>query len=516
MRACPPTTTSGSSARRAGCSGASGTGASHCRREADEWRPPMSRALCVCLVVAAIPPLAAHADWPAVRGDNQRSGLVADEPRGPFERLWIAEFEGEAITTRVEAVVADGVVVVGTMAGRLHALDAQTGEGSWSLDLDGPILHSPAVAEGRVFAASAGGEAVCADLQSGEVVWRTARVLYGFHASPMVEGDLVLIGGRDGTFRAYDADTGDERWSVATEGPIRTTAASADGRVFFASDDMHAYCAELLTGDLVWRSDKLPGQSLRDYYPVVLGDAVVLRSAPVTPMPHRIGDDAAMLCRNAGIENHWQAIEAHLYSDAVRVPPETHAAEQAAILDWLEERPHARTCFVLDADSGTEVARAPVLWMAGCQGVATPPVRGRDGRGLTLYRTAYSNFNLGVAPLVGLGWLDPQSWRIDPIYHSDGDRPPWNTFWGTADEAINFSIGGGTLFICHQGTLSALDLESGHLSHIVGDRDTWGGEPSVAWARNEWHGPARGSAAIDGDRLYWVTGSRVIAIQGEG
>ena len=93
-------------------------------------------------------------------------------------------------------------------------------------------------------------------------------------------------------------------------------------------------------------------------------------------------------------------------------------------------------------------------------------------------------------------------------------QPPWNTFWGTADESMNFTVGGNILYICHQGTLSGFNVETGELFVIGGNRDTWGGVPSVPWARNEWHGPGRGSVAISGNRLYWMTGSRVIAIEG--
>src|SRR5262249_22832687 len=35
-------------------------------------------------------------------------------------------------------------------------------------------------------------------------------------------------------------------------------------------------------------------------------------------------------------------------------------------------------------------------------------------------------------------------------------------------------------------------------------------------ARNEWHGPARGGAAVDGESLYWISGSRVFRVDCNG
>ena len=75
-------------------------------------------------------------------------------------------------------------------------------------------------------------------------------------------------------------------------------------------------------------------------------------------------------------------------------------------------------------------------------------------------------------------------------------------------------MGGGLLYLTHQGTLSALDLRTGDLFPIHGSRDTWGGLRTPIWAANEWHGPARGACAISANQLFWVTGSRILAIRG--
>ncbi len=469
---------------------------------------------CVLLVGSAVAsPLVAD-DWPTVHHDLERTGRTADSPGPPYEVAWTAAFEGEIITTRCEPIVADGRVFAGTYSGRLRALDAATGRELWVRDLGGPVLHSPAVAGGTVYSSSmAGVDAL--DAASGAVRWHAAGSPFGYDTSPAVADGLVLLGGRDGVFYAFSAETGGAAWTLATGGPIRTTAAVAGGRVYFASDDMRAYAAELKTGKLLWKSEPLFGQSLRDYYPVLAGGKVILRTNPAVHFADRIAGDTAFLAREAGLpDNHWQTIAAFLKTDRIFAPPDVIAREQEAILRRLGEQPQARSFFLLDQATGREGPLAPVLYVGGCNGVGNPPVVMADGRAMVMYRSAYSNWTDGVAPMVALGLLDPATGRIEPLRHAEGRSPPWGTFWGTADEAQNFTLAGERLLFSHQGTLTGMDLTTRRLFTVAGKRDTWGGLPAVGWTLNEWHGPARGSAAVAGEMLFWITGSRVIAVRG--
>jgi len=462
-------------------------------------------------------PLAWSDEWPTLHHDFQRTGRTADQVNGPYETKWVKLFDREILTTRMEAIVAQGKVFVGTYAGRLHALDAANGEEVWNFQAAGPILHSPCYAEGTLYVASAGSDLVALDAQKGKPKWTFHGGKGGFDTSPTVADGLVLIGGRDGGFYAVNAAKGKQKWTLKTDGPIRTTAAVFRDAVVFASDDMHAYSAAIATGEQFWKSEKLMGQSLRDYYPVVFEDVgvVAFRTNPVRPMPQQIGRDRSFLCQQAGVDDSdWRKVDAFIKSDQARGTPEKIAAEQVALHEYLERDAFSQTFYAFNIGSGKQRYIAPILWAAGCQGVGIPPVMTPRGEPIVYYRTAYSNFNLGVAPLVGLGYLDPSNGSLEPIFHAMGAQVPWNTFWGTADESMNFAVGGNVLYVTHQGTLSGLDLNSLQLFHIAGNRDTWGGEKSLPWARNEWHGPARGSVAIADDTLYWLTGSRVIAVKG--
>jgi len=468
-------------------------------------------------VPALIAVAALGADWPTVHGNALRTGYTADEVRPPYRRLWAAEFPGEILTTRVEAIVAGGKVFVGTQSGTLWALDADTGRVAWKKSDCGPILHSPSAADGRVFFGDASRTLWCLDASTGRVRWTFESGKGGFCASPLVAAETVYIGSRDGTFYAVDAAGGELRWKVATGGPIRNTAALAGENVVFASDDMHAYCLSAEGGKVVWKSGRLYGQSFRDYYPVIAGGKVILRSVLVAEMNQDLNGGTGFLMRNAGAKSlSWGDKTSFPHTPEGQGTPAQHRKEQQEILKLLRDNPWRRTCFVLDADTGAESVSTPVMYAAGNQGCGFPPALTGEGKPIIFYRTAYGRWHLGVKPAVGVGYLDTDTGFVEHIHHDSGPIPPWDTFWGTCDESTTFSVGGNVLYICHQGTLSGMDLKTRKLFKIHGKRDTWGGMAAVPWSANEWHGPARGACAIAGDRLYYVTGSRVICILGNG
>lgn len=438
------------------------------------------------------------------------------ELKPPFRLLWARHFRSERIGTCVEPIIGEGKLFIATHNGNLYALDAQTGKPLWRFHAWGAFLHSPAFAQGLVIAGNTDGFLYAVDSRKGNLRWRVFGGWGGFASSPTIAQGKVFIGSRSGKFLAVELSTGKLLWEKDIGVPIRQTASFSQGRVFLTAEDMRVRCWST-TGKLLWISQPLVGQTARDYYPIVFkrGDKkfLIIRTNPVLNMAQLIAQDRRLICQNAGIDDSdWRNIEAWTKSESSKGTPELWEKEQALIIRYLKEHPSARSFFLLDAESGKEVAIPPVLWTGGCQGVGNMPIVLPDGRVLLMYRTAYGNWNLGVAPLVALGIWDPSRNRITPLFHKQGAQPPWNTFWGTADESQNFLLLGNTLLIIHQDTLSGFDLKTNQLFPIWGERDSWGGLRNLPWARNEWHGPARGGVAVVENRIYWQVGSRILCL----
>ncbi len=461
--------------------------------------------------------LPAWGAWPMLRGNPAHSGFVAAELRPPFRLAWVRQIENERLGTAMEPILSDGRLFVATHAGSLYALRADTGKGLWRFRANGPFLHSPAVVGKTVLAANADGNVYAVAADSGTLAWSYYAAYGGFSASLLVLDGTVFIGTRSGDFLALSASDGKPIWRRPLGVPIRQTAAAADGRIFITGEDLKVRCFRARDGKVEWTSEQLAGQTARDYYPIVVKHHgrtfVIVRTNPILNMGRRIARDRTLLCRNAGVDDSsWRTLDAWTKSEKARGNPTLWAREQQAIRQGLEADPEAKTFYVLDAATGKEAFTAPVLWIGGCQGVGVEAALTRDGRLLVFYRSAYGNWNLGVAPLVALGLLDLGTGAITPLFHHQGTQPPWNCFWGTADESQNFLVAGDTVLIIHQDTLSGFDLRTNDLFPICGERDTYGGFPNPPWARNEWHGPARAGVGVVGNRIYWQTGSRILCV----
>jgi hypothetical protein len=472
------------------------------------------RTLLLCFGLARI-----CADWPMLHGSAQHTGSSGEAPPRDLKLQWVRHFENERLGTAMEPITGAGMVFVGTHQGSLYGLPASDGVAVWRLKSDSPFLHSPAydAATKCVIAADGTGRILAIDAGTGNVRWERIVDESGFSASPVLDVSRVLLGSRSGQFYALELGGGKLRWKRDLSYPIRQTAALAGAHVFVTSEDLRVHCLNVVDGREVWVSEPLRGQTAGEYYPQVVSaggkEFVVIRTNPVLSMGNQITQDRNFLLKNAGVEgSDWKKLDAYMKSTNALGTPELWRKEQAAMIEHEKAHPESRTFFVLDAETGREAFIPPILWTAGCQGVGTQPALLPDGRLLVMYRTAYGNWNLGVAPLVGLGFYDLTRNEITPLQHANGMTPPWNTFWGTADESQNFTVAGNRVFIVHQGTLSAIDLETRKLTTIAGERDTYGGFWSPSWARNEWHGPGRGAVALDGGRAFWLTGSRLLCL----
>src|SRR5260370_22305777 len=88
----------------------------------------------------------------------------------------------------------------------------------WAFKTDGPVIGSPAVANGVVFFGSSDGKIYAVDEESGRQKWQyrtlAARPVT---SSPTVANGLVYVGGFDGVLYAVTADSGALKWTFISE-----------------------------------------------------------------------------------------------------------------------------------------------------------------------------------------------------------------------------------------------------------------------------------------------------------
>ena len=83
---------------------------------------------------------------------------------------------------------------------------------------------------------------------------RQRRLTFDIAYAPIVVGKTMYVGSSyDDCLRAYDTETGEEKWHFYADAPIRFAPAATNDRVYVASDDGHLYCLDAKTGDLHWK-----------------------------------------------------------------------------------------------------------------------------------------------------------------------------------------------------------------------------------------------------------------------
>jgi outer membrane protein assembly factor BamB len=148
---------------------------------------------------------------------------------------------------------------------------------AWSYPIASKIASSPALVGRTLFVSAYDRRLYAFDAWSGRPKWVTtafsddveARVLLGvrslvtrnswteggYYATPAVAHGRVYLGVIDGVFSAFDARTGEHRWSTSLDGSIYGSAAVWNARVFVGTTDGALYALSASSGEVLWKRD---------------------------------------------------------------------------------------------------------------------------------------------------------------------------------------------------------------------------------------------------------------------
>jgi outer membrane protein assembly factor BamB len=483
----------------------------------------------------------AKSQWTTLHKDYQRSGYTEEVVQGPYERKWYRDFHDEMIATRVEAIVAEDLCFVGTFAGNMYALDVTSGEEVWKFEAAGPIGASPCFENGRLyFGADEGfnsGNLYCIDAEDGSLIWKY-NAGAGIWVSPACDGRRIYFGDRSGVFHAVSAETGELLWTVKTGSMILKPASfSLSGdKVVFGSEDMFVYCVSP-EGNLLWKSDKLEGLSLRDQGPTIWQGLAIVRTNPADSFHTVLGRNGDVLkqIQLSLRKTDEDKILLDKWNDLIMHPtPRRRKAEQDGVIEYLDSNRYDRCFYALRLEDGKEQWTAPVFYTGGLHNPPTPPTfNPKTGELYTFCRSALTYYLRGVRRYNSMGRIDRRTGRFDFYWPTRESDQNWYPFAMIGDETQALCIMGDMLVCTHQGTLAGLNLKTLEMTTIWAGRDTYGGifgpaavpggfEGAKKLARqgyltgmpNEWHGPDRSICSVAGNRLFWVVGSHVVCVAG--
>jgi outer membrane protein assembly factor BamB len=189
-----------------------------------------------------------------------------------------ADMVATAADFQSSPTVVDGIVYVGAPNRFVYAVDAGSGREVWRFETSGHVAATPAVAEGRVYFGSEGGDKqfYAVDAKTGHPVWK--RSLGWVWAGAGYAAGKLFVGTGEGDIVGLRAATGDILWKRETTGPIYTTPATDATSAYTGGFGGHYYALDQQTGDMRWAHFIPSGQYAAhpltpdSNAPVVLGD----------------------------------------------------------------------------------------------------------------------------------------------------------------------------------------------------------------------------------------------------
>ena len=199
--------------------------------------------------------------WAGVAVQQHNYGAANAFPRPDFsinqkytavKAAWSYQSAANVIST---PAILNGLVIFGNQNGTIEALNRKTGKKAWQFKTEGPVFSSPAIfpssKDKRVVVGSADGFIYCLN-SKGKLHWKvkTGAAVLG---SPLIENNVVYIGGSDHSFYALDAETGRILWQFRQlQGPVVSVPVIYKDAVIFGAWDTNLYALNKQTGELIW------------------------------------------------------------------------------------------------------------------------------------------------------------------------------------------------------------------------------------------------------------------------
>ncbi len=220
------------------------------------------------------------ADWTEWRGPH-RDGVLVSEPKSWPEKLnlkWKIEVgEGHASPILVGSTIYDFTRLNDQEA--LQAIGLEDGKVRWKQQYAATAKVSPAAAghgpgpkstpvyaNGKVYTLGLGGILSCWDAETGKLIWRkdgaqfkAGNPVFGTAMSPVVDRGMLIAhlgGDKAGALIAFDAATGNAKWTWAEDGPGYASpivVELAGVRQVVTQTQSNIVSVEESTGKLLWK-----------------------------------------------------------------------------------------------------------------------------------------------------------------------------------------------------------------------------------------------------------------------
>jgi outer membrane protein assembly factor BamB len=169
-----------------------------------------------------------------------------------------------SLVLKSSPAVSGDRVYIGSLDGSLYALNVNDGNIDWKFETGGPILCSPAVADGAVYFTSeepTTGALYKLDANTGAVIWKQ-QLPYEHQftggtemmGSPSVAAGMVFASSNLRTYYGINATTGDIVWTFTNPAAMEFIVSSpiyVNGELFII-DKFNIACVNAMNGNTIW------------------------------------------------------------------------------------------------------------------------------------------------------------------------------------------------------------------------------------------------------------------------
>ena len=185
-------------------------------------------------------------------------------------------------------VMHKGKVYFGTGYGeyRIYAVAAQTGAEVWSKRMPYPVWGSPSAEADIVFfglgrgnfsesASNPAGKVVALDAETGDIVWEYEAEDAVLTAIAVRNG-AVTFGSRDRHVYSLRSTDGTVNWKTPLEGPVVSSPAVTSDTIYAATKNGYVYALSADTGKVQWEFDtRIMGRDIELYSSPAIADGLL-------------------------------------------------------------------------------------------------------------------------------------------------------------------------------------------------------------------------------------------------
>jgi len=156
---------------------------------------------------------------------------------------------------RSTPAVSDGKVYISSFDSYLYCLNADNGSVIWKYKAEGMGYSSPSVSNGKVYIGSRNPGFYCFNANNGNIIWKYNIGID--YSSPAVYDGKVYIGLSGPALYNFNADNGSIFWKYDRERGIPPDSffspVASNGKIYIGSDDYCIYCFNADNGNFIWK-----------------------------------------------------------------------------------------------------------------------------------------------------------------------------------------------------------------------------------------------------------------------